>query len=111
MDGLSELDKNAEIQKKYDRKTRTEEVLYDKDTADIELVPYDMDIEDYMKKEVLPYVPDAKWFYTNDKDGVGAEIPFTRLFYKYTKPKDPDELEKILKDLDSQFGEAMKGVF
>lgn len=111
MDGLSIMDKNAEIQKKYDRKTKTSEVLYDKSTADTEIVPYDMDIEDYMKKEVLPYVPDAKWFYTDDETGVGAEIPFTRLFYKYTQPKDPDELEVQIRNLETQFQDALKGVF
>lgn len=108
MDGLSVMDKNAEVQKKYDRKTKTWEILYDKTTADTEIVSYDMDIEDYMKKEVLPYVPDAKWFYTDDETAVGAEIPFTRLFYKYKQPDDPDQLKNEIAGLEAKFTEALK---
>lgn len=57
-DGLSVMDKQAEIQK--DKKGN---VLYDKETKDTELVPYKQDIADYMQREVLPHVPDAKAFF------------------------------------------------
>ena len=117
-DGLSVMDKRAKIQTKYNRKTKQTEVLYDEETADTEQVPYDVDIEDYMKQEVLPYIPDAKWFF---EDGeirnkkqlvkIGAEIPFTRLFYKYSEPIDPERLEEEIKELDAQFNDALKGVF
>lgn len=46
-------------------------------------------IEDYMAREVLPHIPDAAAFFEEDlgkKKPViktGAEIPFTRYFYKY----------------------------
>ena len=39
------------------------------------------DIEDYFKREVLPFAPDA-WI-DEKKSKVGYEIPFTRYFYKY----------------------------
>ncbi len=51
------MDKNADIQK--DKKGN---ILFDKSTKDTEIVPYDVAIEDYMKTEVLPHVPDAKAF-------------------------------------------------
>jgi type I restriction enzyme M protein len=55
-----------------------------------------------MAREVLPHVPDAQWFFEEDlgkKNPViktGAEIPFTRYFYKYQQPKPSEELEKTL---------------
>ena len=79
--GLSEMDKTAEIQK--DRKGN---VLYDKDTKDTEIIPVEEDIDDYMEREVLPYVPDAKAFWEENLGAkkpvikTGAEIPFTRTF-------------------------------
>lgn len=82
--GLSVMDKDAEIQK--DKKGN---VLYDKETKDTELVKWEENISDYMAREVLPHVPDAKAFFEEDlgkKKPViktGAEIPFTRYFYKY----------------------------
>ena len=117
-DGLSVMDKKAKIQTKINRQTKQEEILYDDETADTEQVPFDVDIEEYMKEEVLPYIPDAKWFF---EDGViknkkvvvkiGAEIPFTRLFYKFEEPQNPDELANEIKELDRQFNDALKGVF
>lgn len=93
MDGLSVMDKTAEIQR--DKKGN---IIYDKETKDTELVKYTEDIETYMAREVLPHIPDAKWFWEEDltkKKPViktGAEIPFTRYFYKYQAPKPSAEL-------------------
>ena len=78
-DGLSVMDKDAEIQK--DKKGN---ILFDKETKDTELVKWEESIDDYMAREVLPHVPDAKAFFEEDlgkKKPViktGAEIPFTR---------------------------------
>lgn len=60
-DGLSVMDKDAEIQK--DKKGST---LYDKETKDTELVKWEESIDDYMAREVLPHVPDAKAFFEED---------------------------------------------
>lgn len=93
MDGLSVMDKTAEIQR--DKKGN---IIYDKETKDTELVKYTEDIETYMAREVLPHIPDAKWFWEEDltkKKPViktGAEIPFTRYFYKYQAPRPSAEL-------------------
>ena len=59
--GLSVMDKDAEIQK--DKKGN---VLYDKETKDTELVKWEENISDYMAREVLPHVPDAKAFFEED---------------------------------------------
>jgi type I restriction enzyme M protein len=82
-DGLSLMDKEADIQK--DKKGN---IIYDKETADTEIVPFKENIESYMKREVLPHIPDAKAFFDENLSAkkpvikTGAEIPFTRYFYK-----------------------------
>lgn len=59
----------------------------DKDLKDIENVPmrrdkpYNALIEDYFKKEVLPFAPDA--WYDKTKMKVGYEIAFNKYFYQY----------------------------
>ena len=99
--GLSLMDKSAEIQK--DKKGN---VIYDKTTKDSEIVKYDESIEEYMDREILPHVPDAKWFWEEDltkKNPIirtGAEIPFTRYFYKYQQPTPSEELEVKFTELE-----------
>ncbi len=101
VEGLSKMDKNAEIHR--DKKGN---IIYDKDTKDIEIVRFDEDIETYMKHEVLPHIPDAKAFFEEDLSKkkpvikTGAEIPFTRYFYKYQKPTDSQVLKKQFEDLE-----------
>lgn len=100
-DGLSVMDKSAEIQR--DRKGN---VLYDKETKDTEIVKWDESIEDYMTREVLPHIPDAVAFFEENLGAkkpvikTGAEIPFTRYFYKYQQPVPSEELEAKFMELE-----------
>ena len=116
MDGLSVMDKEAEIQKEKKGKNRGE-VIYDKATKDTEIVKWDETIEDYMAREVLPHVPDAKWFWEEDlgkKKPViktGAEIPFTRYFYKYQQPEASEVLAEKFRDLESSVDERIRKLF
>ena len=103
MDGLSEMDKSAKIQTK-----RNGEIEYDKSTKDSEIVKFDEDVEDYMAREVLPHIPDAKYF---DEDKIGAEIPFTRYFYKYQEPKSSEELEKEFLELEKSVSDRVAKLF
>ena len=102
-DGLSVMDKHAEIQR--DRKG---EILYDKETKDTEIVRYDEDIDAYMAREVLPHVPDAKAFFEENLDAkkpvvkTGAEIPFTRYFYKYQQPTPSEALERRFLEINEE---------
>mgnify|MGYP002520810824 CR=1 FL=1 len=98
-EGLSVMDKNAEIQR--DKKGN---IIYDKSTKDSEIVKWDEDIDTYMKREVLPHVPDAKAFF---EDKIGAEIPFTRYFYKYQVPTPSDELLSQIRELDVSINKRM----
>lgn len=116
MDGLSVMDKEAEIQKEKKGKNRGE-VIYDKATKDTEIVKWDETIEDYMAREVLPHVPDAKWFWEEDlgkKKPViktGAEIPFTRYFYKYQQPEASEVLAERFSALESTVDERIRKLF
>ena len=110
-DGLSVMDKNAEIQ--CDRKGN---IIYDKETKDTELVKWEESIEDYMAREVLPHIPDAAAFFEEDlgkKKPViktGAEIPFTRYFYKY-QPTASEELEAQFSKLELSVSERVAKLF
>ena len=110
--GLSKMDKQAVIHK--DKKGN---VIYDKETKDVELVKIGESIEEYMEREVLPFVPDAVAFFEEDlgkKNPVvktGAEIPFTRYFYRYQAPTSSEELEKNFDELETSVNTRIKKLF
>jgi len=112
VDGLSVMDKNAEIQR--DRKG---EIIYDKESKDTEIVKYEEDIDTYMAREVLPHIPDAKAFFEEDLSKkkpvikTGAEIPFTRYFYKYQQPTPSEELEKRFATIEQSLNERVAKLF
>lgn len=111
-DGLSAMDKDAEIQK--DKKGN---ILWDNDSKDTEIVKYTESIEDYMAREVLPHIPDAKAFFEEDVSAkkpvvkTGAEIPFTRYFYKYQQPKASKDLAKEFVELDKSVNKRIAKLF
>lgn len=93
---LSEIDKTAVIQK--DRKGNP---LVDPTTKDTEIIKLNQNVEEYMKEEVLPHVPDAIWRYEYDpnkaesssnRERLGAEFPFTRYFYEYEQPRQSEDV-------------------
>ena len=111
-DGLSVMDKNAEIQR-----DKHGEILYDKDSKDTERVSYEESIDDYMAREVLPHVPDAKAFWEEKVDAkkpvikTGAEIPFTQYFYKYEQPVPSEELAKQFVELEQSVSQRIAKLF
>ena len=111
-DGLSVMDKNAEIQR-----DKHGAILYDKDSKDTEFVPYEKSIDDYMAREVLPHVPDAKAFWEEKADAkkpvikTGAEIPFTQYFYKYEQPVPSEELAKQFTELEQSVSQRIAKLF
>ena len=56
--------------------------------------------ENYLKREVLPHVPDA-WI-DHSKTKVGYEIPLNRHFYVYQPPRALGEIEANIKALESE---------
>ncbi|WP_019807600.1 type I restriction-modification system subunit M [Saccharomonospora halophila] len=72
----------------------------DTELRDYENVPLDEDVEEYLKREVLPHVPDA-WI-DHSKTKIGYEIPFTRYFYVYEPPRPLAEIDAELKALEAE---------
>ena len=81
----------------------------DSSLRDTENVPLKEDIEEYFKREVLPFAPDA-WIDTK-KSKVGYEIPFTRYFYKYEAPQSSTEIMSEIMDLETELSGSLKEVF
>ena len=112
MNGLSIMDKTADIQ--YDSK---KQIIYDEKTADIEIVKFEESIDEYMAREVLPHIPDAKAFYqekiTKKKKVLktGAEIQFTRYFYKYQKPEKSEVLAQRFIELETYVSARIANLF
>ena len=111
-DGLSLMDKKAVIQR--DRKGN---IIYDKETKDTELVKFEEHIDDYMAREVLPHIPDAVAFFEENLGAkkpvvkTGAEIPFTRYFYKYQQPVASEILENEFMYLESSLSLKVAKLF
>lgn len=72
----------------------------DPELRDYENLPLEEDVEEYVRREVLPHVPDA-WI-DHSKTKVGYEIPFTRHFYVYKPPRPLAEIDAELKALEGE---------
>ena len=95
---MSVHDENVPLEKDKDGK-----ILADPFFEDYEDIPWDMDPEEYMDKNVRPYLPGAWIDYSikdkgNLADGqsgiVGTEISFNKYFYKYEPPRSSEEIAK-----------------
>lgn len=80
-----------------------------KGKTDTEIIPLSDDIDEYFKKNVLPFNPLA--FMDRSKDKVGYEIPFTRIFYKFVEPQKSDDIYKEIKELEAEETSLMKELF
>ncbi|MFX3918741.1 N-6 DNA methylase [Streptococcus suis] len=100
---MSEMDKTAEVikTKKKDKLGEIADgIVYDKTTKDSEIVKLSEEVETYFEREVYPHVPDAHFWWEENK--LGAEIPFTRYFYQYQAPEKAEDLLKQFYDLEDQ---------
>jgi type I restriction enzyme M protein len=100
---LSERDESADVC--IDNKGNPEP---DPELRDYENVPLKQDIDEYMAKEVLPHVPDAR--VDRSKTKVGYEINFNRYFYKYTPPRPLEEIETDLKMTEKEIADMLSEV-
>ncbi|MCH5157793.1 MAG: SAM-dependent DNA methyltransferase [Clostridiales bacterium] len=80
-----------------------------KGKTDSEIIPLQEDIDEYFKKNVLPYNPLA--YMDRSKDKIGYEIPFTRLFYKFVPPRKSEEIFAHLVEMNAEEGKLMKELF
>lgn len=104
LNALSEKDTSAEIC--IDSKGNPE---VDTELRDTEQIPFKENIEDYFKREVLPYAPDA-WI-DESKTKKGFEIPFTRYFYKYEELGDAEETLSEIKDISKLIEKSIAELF
>jgi type I restriction enzyme M protein len=100
---LGTPDEAAEICRDKDGKPEPDPQL-----RDFEQVPLNENWQDYVAREVTPFVPDA-WVgesYRDDKDKgvgrVGYEINFNRFFYRYTPPRPVEAIDADLKALEAE---------
>lgn len=80
-----------------------------KGKTDSEIIPLQEDIDDYFKRNVLPYNPLA--YMDRSKDKIGYEVPFTRIFYKFVPPRSSDEIFAEFKALSEEEVTLMKDLF
>jgi type I restriction enzyme M protein len=80
----------------------------DSSLRDTENIPLTMDMQEYMKREVLPHVPDA-WI-DETKTNVGYEINFTKYFYHYKPLRSLDEIRKDIMAIEQETDGLLKEV-
>lgn len=84
-------------------------VQADPKLRDTENIPLSEDVAEYMKREVLPYTPDA-WI-DESKTKIGYEIPFTRYFYEYTPPVPSEEIKREILQIESELKGSIERIF
>ena len=102
VDSLSESDGAAEVCTFEDGSP-----MPDPELRDYENVPLGQKIENYMMREVLPYVTDA-WV-DEEKNKIGYEISFNRYFYVYEPPRPVEEIERDLAEIEDEIAQLLKG--
>ena len=96
-------DENGEIV------TKMGKPVADAALRDSENVPLKEDIDEYFRREVLPYAPDA-WI-DRSKTKIGYEIPMTRYFYRYQPPERSEDITKRLHILESEISKSLEDLF
>ena len=120
---LSEKDETAEVfldrkgNPVADSKLRDHErvpLLEGDDSVDERGVP--ASVQEFFDRQVRPYRPDA-WINekrVDKKDGhvgtVGYEINFTRYFYRFRPPREPEEVQRDIVALTDDIVELLKGL-
>jgi len=94
IDCISYKNQNAERVIKRVNKDKSIDFESDSELRDIELIPLNTSIDEYYKKDILPYIPDA-WI-DHSKTTKGYEIKFAKYFYN--KPN-LGEAEVILQEI------------
>lgn len=83
-------------------------LVLDPALTDTETIPMKENIDEYIAREVLPFVPDA--WRDPSKDKVGCEFPLTRLFYRYTPLRDSSEILADLMALEADTTSALQSL-
>lgn len=102
-EGMSADSEDGAVQR--DRKGRPKP---SKRLRDTERVPWDEDVDAYFEREVKPWAPDA-WI-DRERTKEGAEIPFTRIFYKYQPPRPLENIDRDLGETLDRLTELIRKV-
>lgn len=73
-----------------------------------ERVPLSEDLDEHMRREVLPFAPDATWDIENSK--AGNEIPFARVFYVPEQPRDLADIDADVKRVMGELADMFDAV-
>lgn len=105
LDNMIIRDENAAIQK--DSKGN---VIVDPNLRDTESIPmtFEGGIEEFIKKEVLPYHADA--FVDETKTQIGYEINFTKYFYKAIELESVEDVVRRIEELERQSDGIMTSI-
>ena len=103
LSALGERDPDAEICRDSKGDPEPDPLL-----RDTENVPLKEDVDEYMEREVFPYVPDA-WV-DHKKTKIGYEIPLNRHFYVYEPPRPLEEIESDLRTLEREIADLLAEV-
>lgn len=92
------------------QKDKKGNIVVDKELRDTELIPltYPGGIEEFIKKEVLPYHEDA--FIDKSKTQIGYEINFTKYFYKQKQLESVESIVARIRELEQQSEGLMKEI-
>lgn len=91
--------------------------VWDSELKQIENIPLGEDLDAYMQREVLPFVPDAvvDETVTDERDGqvgiVGYEVNFNKYFYHFILPRDPNEIAEEIISLEMDAQKLIKEIF
>lgn len=88
------------------KKNKKGEYIPNKELTDIENIPLQETIEEYMNREVIPF---AKYAYIDEsKTKIGYEISFTKYFYKYHEPRKTEDIMNEILELDRKLDGVLK---
>ena len=62
-----------------------------------------------IKREVLPYAPDA-WV-DEKKTKIGYEIPMTRYFYEFKEPESVEDITERIHSLEAEIQSSLEALF
>ena len=82
----------------------------DSDLNDTEFVPLTMNVDDYFKKEVLPYAGDS-WYLKDYEKKIGCKININKIFYSEETLEDSSELLKKIQALNEKENEYLEVIF
>lgn len=88
---------------------KNKEPIPNKKLTDTENIPLLQDIDDYIKREVLPFAPNS--YIDVSKTKIGYEIEFVKYFYKYVEPRNTNIIMNEILDIDKQLDSILKELF